>query len=146
MAILGLLIPSPSIGQADLLDFLIGEWTLETTIELKDGSRKTGCARLSVSEKMNGLGILWEERHFRSSDCSPQDNDYFNMCILHYDKKNEQWEGGSVNTLGNRKEWTVALEEEKVVIEISGEMFSPSLQANRMIFEDISEDRFSVTR
>ncbi|RDY57893.1 hypothetical protein [Flagellimonas nanhaiensis] len=121
-----------SFCQAKSIDFLIGEWTIETRFKMGEKSI-VKLAYLKASEIMDGKGILIEEKHERITE---KETYFYNMTVLVSDKPNS-WKGISNNSLGNRKFLKGHFVDNKLILLIEGELFDKKYSKNRMEIEKL---------
>ncbi len=119
------------------LAFLIGDWDLETSFALPDGTRRTAAARLQARYALGGFGILVEETHGFG-----QGQTFVGGVLYTVDPKTRRIVGASNNTLGNRKQLEVTVEDDRIVIVQSGELFDDRKGFNRHTLSEIGPDRY----
>ena len=123
------------------LEFLIGEWDLTTSFAQADGSRRESKARLVAHWAMGGQGIAIEETH---GDEDSVGGTFASAVLYAVRPKSRRIVGASNNTLGNRKLYEVKVEEDRLLIIQSGELFDGRKGVNRKVLFNIRPDRYEL--
>ena len=121
------------------MDFIIGEWKLKTYFKLENGSWYESTGELSAKYIMNGYGVLVEGRH------PGREKPFYSNFFSNYNSKLEKWVGGSINTLGNRKNSEGEFKDGKFILETTGMLFGGRKGKNRSTYFNITENSFSLT-
>ena len=116
------------------LDFLIGEWHLETRFVL-NGEETVSTATLEARYILDGFAIQVFEHH--------GSGDFRSTTIYHFDTDSESWAGAAVNTLGNRKILDGKMVDDELIFLMGGELFGGHTGIRRLVYYDITEDSFS---
>ena len=120
------------------LEFLIGDWDLTTSFAQQDGSRREAKARLQARYALGGFGIAVDETHGFG------DSTFVSSVLYTVHPKTRRLVGASNNTLGNRKLYDVTVEEDRIVIVQSGELFGGRQGFNRHTISGITPNRYQL--
>ena len=121
--------------------FLIGEWHLDTWFVQKDGSRRPGTAFLTARYVLGGFGVELSSR-YPGTDGAP---DFLGTRTYVYNSRLGQWVGAGINSLGNRKDYTVEFADGKMIVIQSGMLFNGRPGINRMTYFAIEDSSFEHT-
>ena len=123
------------------LEFLIGDWDLTTSFAQADGSRRESQARLTARWALGGFGIVVEETHPYAQVAG---GIFVSAVLYTVHPETRQIVGASNNTLGNRKNYEVSVEADRIVITQSGELFQGRQGFNRNVLYNITPDRYEL--
>ncbi len=123
------------------LEFLIGDWDLRTSFAQSDGSRREAKAHLQARYALGGFGISVEETHGYGEGIGGV---FVSSVLYTVHPETRRIVGASNNTLGNRKLYEVTVEESRIVIVQSGELFGGRRGFNRHILFEITPDRYEL--
>lgn len=127
--------------ELEALAFLVGEWELTTSFAQADGTRRETKARLVGRWAMDGLAIVVEETH-----PYPQGPGgiFAGLTTYTVHPESRQIVGSSNNTLGNRKQLAVTVDEGEVRMVQSGELFDGREGYNQHTYHSIGPDRYAM--
>lgn len=123
------------------LDFLIGDWDLTTSFAQPDGSRRQASASLMARYALGGFGISIEETHNYEEGAGGV---FVSTVLYVVHPETRRLVGASNNTLGNRKHYDVTVEDERILIVQSGELFDGRAGFNRQVIFNITQDRYEL--
>jgi len=133
----------PAMAETDnsSLEFMVGNWSLETWFLVPGGEKMEATAQLKVEAILDGSGVVMQERHEPQIAGRPP---FHETMVLGMDPRTDEIEGASVNSLGNRKLNEGAFEGDQLVLEQSGEMFGGKSGRNRLTWTRITPDQFTL--
>ena len=108
--------------ELSVLEFLVGDWDLTTSFAQADGTRREAKAQLQGRYALGGFGISVEEIHSYGEGVG---GSFVSAVLYAVHPETRRIVGASNNTLGNRKRYEVTVEEDRIVIVQSGELFRP---------------------
>jgi len=124
------------------LAFLIGEWSLESTTRMADGSIQIHPGWMSARFGMAGFAVETVSVH---PPFGPEDFGHFaGTQIFTIHPETSKIAGVSINSLGNRKTLEGDTFSGEVVTTASGEMFGGGDFMNRTTYFNITADRFET--
>lgn len=124
------------------LEFLVGDWDLTTSFAQADGSRRHTEAHLQARWAMGGMGIVSEEIHSYGDGAG---GIFVNTVLYSVSSKSRQIVGVSNNSLGNRKMYDVTVEDDRIIMRQTGELFDGRQGFNRLVFFNISPSRYELS-
>ncbi len=123
------------------LEFLVGDWDLTTSFAQPDGSRREAAARLQARYALGGFGISVEETHRYGEGVG---GTFVSSVLYAVHPETRRLVGASNNTLGNRKHYEVTVEDDRLVIVQSGELFGGRQGFNRQILFNMTPNRYEL--
>ena len=128
-----------ALPELETLEFLIGDWELTTSFAQADGSRREEKAHLVARYALGGFGISVEETHGYGDGVG---GSFVSGVLYSVHPETRRIVGASNNTLGNRKMYEVTVENDRITMVQSGELFEGREGFNRQVFFNITAHRY----
>jgi hypothetical protein len=132
---------SGAAPELEALEFLIGDWDLTTSFAQAGGSRRESKAQMTARWAMGGFGIAVEETH---GYAQVEGGIFVSTALYTVHPETRGVVGASINTLGNRKNYEVTVEDDRIVIFQAGELFRGRKGYNRHVLFNITSDRYEL--
>jgi hypothetical protein len=130
---------SAAAPELEALEFLLGDWDLTTSFAQAGGSRRESKAQMTARWAIGGFGIAVEETH---GYAQVESGIFVNTTLYTVHPETRRIVGASINTLGNRKNYEVTVEDDRLVIVQAGELFRGREGFNRHVLFNITSDRY----